>query len=106
MARQIRVFLVDDIDGTGDARTIEVSIGRDAYTIDLSEKNASKLEAALAPAIVNPTHPGRQPARKPGPRSSARHTNAVREWARANGMKVSDRGRVPGNVVAAYEAAQ
>ena len=50
MARQVRVFLVDDIDGTSDAQTIEFSIGRDAYTIDLSEKNASKLEAALAQA--------------------------------------------------------
>ncbi len=106
MARQVRVFLVDDIDGTGDARTIEFSIGRDAYTIDLSEKNASKLEAALAPFIEKATKAGRKTARKAGTRSSAKDTNAVREWARANGMKVSDRGRVPGNVVAAYEAAQ
>ena len=33
MARQVRVFLVDDIDGTSDAQTIEFSIGRDGSTI-------------------------------------------------------------------------
>ena len=32
-------------------------------------------------------------------------TAAIREWARGEGMKVSDRGRVPGSVIAAYEAA-
>ena len=106
MARQIRVFLVDDIDGTNDARTVEFSLGRDAYTIDLSEKNASKLEAALAPYIEKATKAGRKSARKAAARSTGKDTNAVREWARANGFEVSDRGRVPAQILAAYEAAQ
>jgi hypothetical protein len=32
--------------------------------------------------------------------------SAVRAWARENGMKVSERGRIPGDLLAAYEAAQ
>ena len=105
MARQVRVFLVDDIDGTSDAQTVEFSIGRDAYTIDLSEKNASKLEAALAPFIEKATKVGRKTPRKTATRAASKDTNAIREWARGEGMKVSDRGRVPGSVIAAYEAA-
>ena len=38
-------------------------------------------------------------------RAASKDTNAIREWARGEGMKVSDRGRVPGSVIAAYEAA-
>jgi hypothetical protein len=30
---------------------------------------------------------------------------AIREWARANGHKVSDRGRIPGEIEAAFQAA-
>ena len=32
-------------------------------------------------------------------------TSAVREWARRNGIVISDRGRIPAYVVAAYELA-
>ncbi|AQX16349.1 hypothetical protein BCR15_13320 [Tessaracoccus lapidicaptus] len=105
MARQVRVFLVDDIDGSPDARTIEFSLGRDSYTIDLTEKNAAKLESALAPFIEKATKAGRKAgaARKPASRKT--DNNAVREWARENGRKVSDRGRIPADVIAAYEAA-
>jgi hypothetical protein len=31
---------------------------------------------------------------------------AVRAWARENGQKVSERGRIPGELLAAYDAAQ
>lgn len=105
MAKQVHVILVDDIDGSSDARTVEFSLGRDAYTIDLSEKNASKLEALLAPYIEKATRTGRKAARKQAARPGSRDTNSVREWARANGVQVSDRGRIPAQVLAAYEAA-
>jgi hypothetical protein len=43
----------------------------------------------------------RPPARLPG--ATVRR---LREWARANGYKVSERGRIPGEVREAYTAAQ
>ena len=52
MAREIRVILTDDIDGSADARAVEFSLDKAAYTIDLSEANIAKLEAALAPFIA------------------------------------------------------
>jgi hypothetical protein len=32
-------------------------------------------------------------------------TKAVREWAGKNGYQLSARGRIPGNVIEAYQAA-
>ena len=42
----------------------------------------------------------RQPARR-----DKEQLGAIREWARANGHQVSDRGRIPGEVEAAFQAA-
>ena len=109
MAREIRVILTDDIDGSADARAVEFSLDKTAYTIDLSEANIAKLEAALAPFIAKAERVGRRKAapagRKPVARSSKGGLAEIRDWARANGYEVSDRGRIPGNVMEAYEAA-
>jgi hypothetical protein len=44
--------------------------------------------------------------RRKGSRSpSSQQTGAIREWARASGRKVSDRGRIPQSVIDAYNAA-
>ena len=107
MAREIRVILTDDIDGSADARAVEFSLDKAAYTIDLSEANIAKLEAALAPFIAKADRVGR---RKPSSaaRKAARSQKGlaeIRDWARANGYEVSDRGRIPASVMEAYEAA-
>lgn len=55
--------------------------------------------------------PSPQPAQNttsPSPRSAtggAIDTQAVREWARANGYQLPDRGRIPAPIVAAYKKA-
>ena len=43
-------------------------------------------------------------AKKPA-RSSRDQTAAIREWARANGHEVSDRGRISKSVMQAYQTA-
>ncbi len=45
---------------------------------------------------------------KPTPRPARRdkeQLGAIRDWAKANGHKVSDRGRIPGDIEAAFQAA-
>jgi hypothetical protein len=42
--------------------------------------------------------------RRPGP-SGVLNTTDVREWARAQGIEVKDRGRVPADLVAKFKAA-
>ena len=107
MAREIRVILTDDLDGSAATQTVEFSLGGNAYSIDLNDANVAKLEAALKPFIdkAEKVRGGRQGTRRPQAKGSRGGTTAVRTWARSNGYEVSDRGRVPADIMAAYEAA-
>jgi hypothetical protein len=117
MAQQTTVRFIDDLDGSDAAGTFDFSLEGRNYQIDLSDENAAKLREALTPFIdaarkAGARSPGRGRARaqrrtseeKPV-RSSRQETAAIREWARANGHKVNDRGRIPKVVIDAYQAA-
>ena len=112
MAQQFQVQYIDDIDGSdlgSEADSIAFSFeGRD-YTIDLGEANAAAFREAMAPYIeaahrVGPTK-RKTPARKSAAKGSGSDTKAIREWARENGYDVSDRGRIPADIMAAYAEA-
>lgn len=105
MAQRVQIILEDDIDGGPADETLTFGLDGVTYEIDLNEKNASALRDALAPYTGHARRAG-------GRRSTARkaatpggNTSAVREWARANGHTVSDRGRISADVMAAYEKA-
>jgi hypothetical protein len=111
--------LVDDLNGDvitdGNGETISFAIDGKSYEIDLGEQNAAALREALKPYIAAGRRssalagPARQAASRPGKSSSASHWTAgyavVREWAQANGIEVSPRGRVADSVMKAYEDA-
>jgi nucleoid-associated protein Lsr2 len=109
MAQIREVRLIDDLDGEAADETIEFGIDGKNYEIDLSKANAGKLRDALAAYVASARRSGGRrsrsaasagPARKP---SIDREQNqAIREWARKRGMKVSDRGRIPAEVLEAY----
>lgn len=106
MAQRVHVVLEDDLDGGSANETVMFALDGANYEIDLSTKNAAKLRDALAKYVGAgrraPARGRRAPTRG---RAGASNASAVREWARANGYQVSDRGRVPADVKAAYEAA-
>lgn len=108
MARRIIHQLVDDIDGTqlddDQGETIHFGLDGKAYEIDLSAENARKLQDALAPFIKAGRRKGGSGSGAPRRRSSSRDIDAIRVWARENGFKVSDRGRIAADVEAAYAA--
>jgi hypothetical protein len=104
--REIR--LIDDLDGEAADETVEFGIDGKSYEIDLSKDNASRLRDALAAYVSAARRAGGRrrggasagAARRP---SIDREQNqAIREWARKRGMKVSDRGRIPAEVLEAY----
>ncbi|MEO8556434.1 MAG: Lsr2 family protein [Actinomycetota bacterium] len=107
MAQRVQVLLVDDIDGAVAAETVSFSLDGVSYEIDLTAAHAKKLRDDLATWVGH--------ARRSGGRKSSRKAavggvrrgdlSAVREWARNNGHKVSDRGRVSADVLAAYDKA-
>lgn len=114
MARRIVHQIVDDLDGTileaGAGETVSFSLDGVAYEIDLTEAHAGALRDVLAPyidagrSISSPRSatPTGNKRRRTGQTDYA----PVREWAKANGYSVSERGRVPAAILEAYEAAQ
>jgi hypothetical protein len=112
VAQQVQVVLIDDIDGSEATETVEFGLDGVNYTIDLSAENAQALRDALAPYLGHATKATRRRAARAGAtraaapaRSRAGSTAAIREWARSQGMEISDRGRIPNAVREQYEAA-
>ncbi|MGI8310459.1 histone-like nucleoid-structuring protein Lsr2 [Saccharopolyspora hattusasensis] len=114
MAQKVTVQLVDDVDGTPADSTVEFALDGVSYSIDLSSDNAAKLRDSLASFVASARKTGGRKravakADKPSatPTAADRERNqAIREWARNQGMQVSDRGRIPAEVVEAYDNAQ
>ncbi|WP_433726450.1 histone-like nucleoid-structuring protein Lsr2 [Nocardia sp. CA-129566] len=112
MAKKVTVTVVDDYDGTSKAdETIRFSLDNVIYEIDLSTKNAGKLRATLEPWTENARRTGRVAKSRGvgkglGSTVDRDQSLAIREWARKNGRKVSARGRISADVVAAYNSAQ
>jgi len=109
MAQQIQTLFIDDLDGSDAEGTFRFGLDGSEYEIDLNAKHAQELRDALARYVGAARRVGggaRQPARG-GRRASASglNTSEVREWARAQGIEVKDRGRVPAEVVVKFKAA-
>lgn len=104
MAKTTVVTVTDDLDGSPNATTIGFGFGGVNYEIDLGRKNAAALERALKPYISA----GRRVRGTSGRRGRSGHSRdlaAVRAWAKRNGHKVSERGRISASVLEAYDAA-
>lgn len=108
MAQKVTIALVDDVDGSEATETVQFGLDGKSYEIDLSEKNAKKLRKALESWVDSSrkvTGAGKGARRSSATAGSGRDLKAVREWAAANGYEVSSRGRVPANIIEAYDAA-
>ena len=117
MAEQVIVALVDDLDGSEAEETVEFSLDGAHYAIDLSADHAETLREELAPY----TQHGKRLSGRKKPRASRTSTTsgttrreqttasnrernqAIRTWAHAAGYEVSDRGRIPAEIVDAYD---
>jgi Lsr2 len=109
---QIReVRLIDDLDGKEADETLEFGIDGKNYEIDLSTENAVRLRDLLAEFVGSARRlsggRGRRPAAAAAaatrrPSIDREQNQAIRDWARKRGMKVSDRGRIPAEVLDAY----
>src|SRR6476620_6672580 len=105
MAQKVHITLEDDLAGGDAAETVSFGLDGRSYEIDLNAKTAQALREALSKYVAA--------ARRAGGRSGAakRRTQVgtsareIRDWARSNGRKVPDRGRIPSEVREAFEAA-
>jgi hypothetical protein len=110
MAQKVQVILVDDIDGGSADETVSFSLDGVAYEIDLSDANATKMRDVFAPYVGSARRVGGRGAggraRGRRARGADSRTAEIREWAKANGHQVSERGRIAASVVQAYEKAR
>lgn len=107
MAQKVNIVLVDDLDGTEATETVSFGLDGTSYEIDLNDANASALREALSGYVGHArkvTGGGRR-ARKSSGGGSSSNTKDVREWAKSQGMEVSERGRISADVQQAYDAA-
>ena len=110
MAQIREIRLIDDLDGEGADETVEFGVDGKNYEIDLSTANAKRLRDALAEFVESARRAGGRVRRGGGalvapirrPSIDREQNQAIREWARKRGMKVSDRGRIPAEVLGAY----
>lgn len=110
MAQKVQVILVDDLDGGAADETVTFSLDGVSYEIDLSTDNAAQLRDSLATWVGHARKVGRSSAprsarRAPRASSGGSSATTIREWARANGYTVNERGRISAEIKAAYEAA-
>jgi hypothetical protein len=111
MAQRTVVELTDDLDGGKAAETITFGLDGYNYSIDLSSRNARALRRAMAPYVesarrVRAARQTRQPARTGASRDGGGNSREIREWARAQGIEIADRGRIPRDLTEQFHAAQ
>ena len=109
MAQKIQILFIDDLDGSEAEGTVRFGLDGTEYEIDLNAEHAQALRDALARYVRAARRAGggalrsaRGGRRAPG---SGVDSTEVREWAKAQGIEVKDRGRVPAEVVARFKAA-
>ncbi|QGU08578.1 Nucleoid-associated protein Lsr2 [Corynebacterium occultum] len=108
MARREITQYFDDLDDTPleehQLHVVRFSYEGSDYILDLSEENAEKFREMVHPYLevarkVTPTRGGSADSRTPV------NSRDVRRWALEKGLKVANRGKIPFEIIEAYQKA-
>jgi nucleoid-associated protein Lsr2 len=112
MVQRMVTELIDDLDGTsierGAGETVRFAFDGVEYEIDLKKSHANRMRSQFERYIAAGRRLGRPSSNR---RSRGRPTGDgpqpqdIRVWAAQNGIKVSDRGRIPAGIVRQYKEA-
>lgn len=116
MARNVRIILIDDLDGKElapeEAHTITFALNGAEYEIDLSKKNADAMEKAFSRYVEAARKMRKASTNKAKNRSAlvdagtGVNPKEVRKWAVGEGLiPGGSRGRIPNEVVEKYKVA-
>lgn len=102
------VSLIDDLDGSEADVTIRFGYEGQDYEIDLNSVHAAEMRDKIGgyaehARTVRAQRPGHAPTRTA---ASRQYSAQMRAWATEHGFAIKERGRVPVEVVQAYEEAQ
>ncbi|HZS21688.1 MAG TPA: Lsr2 family protein [Pseudonocardiaceae bacterium] len=119
MAQKTIVTLVDDLTGeeAENISTVEFALDGVTYELDLTDENSAKLHDALSQYAKAGRKIGGRRRGGPRPDRATKSTDrtagynretlkSIRAWAKKNGHNVSDRGRLPAEVMQAWQTAQ
>lgn len=101
------VEVVDDFDGTPADQTVRFAFNGASYEIDLNRAHFEEFAEAIQPYIKAGRKTGSTRRRGNAGNPTQRPENVkIRAWAKENGHNVSERGRIPAEVVEEYRKAQ
>ena len=109
VAQKVSVTYACDYDDKeipeGQHRSLTFGIDGQDYEIDLCKKHSERFGELINKFAQH----ARRPAQKGAPRRKRRtaanrqRSAEIRAWAKGQGMEVSERGRIPGSVLAGFE---
>ena len=109
MAQKVQIILEDDLDGSEASETVSFALDGTSYEIDLTEENAAEMRDAFARYVGHARKvsssrrgSGRRTSSGSSSNGSGPSTKDIRDWARDQGMEVSERGRVSSEVPEEY----
>jgi len=108
MAREVIERLICDRCGKDGSSTVRFAVGRAAYELDLCEQDGTRFQSDMekwTQKARRSAAAGARSARGFRGKPSSAGTPTVREWAKSQGIEVSDRGRVSADVIGRYNAA-
>ena len=104
MTQKIQVLLEDDLTGGTAQETIRFGLDGASYEIDLNKRNAKRLRNSLEEYVKHARRIRARGRTRRGQTAARRRRSAdIRAWAKRSGFQVSDRGRIPAEVVEKWE---
>ena len=105
----IRKIIESDLSGKQDAATVTFGLADMLYEIDLTPEEKKELEQVLKPYVRAGRRSSIKASNKSGSRPELETTVEervkIRAWARETGLEVTEFGRIPNKVIAAYREA-
>jgi hypothetical protein len=107
MATEHLTIVKSDLSGDTEAATITFGLGGTWYEIDLTKAEEEQLQKSLKTYLKagRKATPKQPEKRKVVPETTAEQREQIRAWARSEGFEVPERGRIPKEIVAAWNEA-
>jgi hypothetical protein len=111
VAQRVSVTYACDYDDKeipdGQQHSITFGLDGQEYEIDLCAKHSEKFNEVVGKFAEHARRgTARVTKRKRRTAANRQRSAEIRAWAKESGMEVSDRGRIPANVLAGFESGQ
>lgn len=101
--QKVQTELVSDLSGAPADETVRFALDGAEYEIDLSAEEAGQMRDGLAPFTGHARRNIRRRAPARSRRPSRNDLPEIREYAKARGHEINDRGRVPLRIIEEYD---